>query len=120
MPTYDEALQSMFITCVERLTPLCLSTLSFFNNANWLDPYKGRPFGNPKDFVFEILWDAFPSLKNRVEATEYLSRELKNQGLLDHNWHDFHSLSDLHGPSLPQVTRLGKNFLNFISESTTI
>lgn len=120
MPTYDEALQSMFITCVERLTPLCLSTLSFFNNANWLDPYKGRPFGNPKDFVFEILWDAFPSLKNRVETTEYLFRELKNQGLLNQSWSDSNSLANQHGRSLPKVTQLGKDFLDFISESTCI
>jgi len=119
-PSYQESLQTLFINYIDTLTEWHIRFLIFFNRPDWMDLYRGKTFAHAKYFIFGMMWDLHPDLKDKEDLTELIFRDLKNSGLINHRWEAVQnfSISADGVTSIPKVTDIGKNFLDFISDKT--
>ena len=117
-PTYSESLQSLFINYIDSLTEWHIRFLTFFNRPDWMDLYRGKTFEHAKYFIFGMMWDLYPDLKDKEDLTELIFRDLKNSGLINQRWETVQNLaiSTQGGTSIPKVTDIGKDFLEFIND----
>ncbi|MGB7129832.1 MAG: hypothetical protein WBD59_03425 [Candidatus Sulfotelmatobacter sp.] len=110
----DENVQLMFVNLVDRLTPLHLRILRFFENPRPPEQHGTYPtrmhmIGSPA----RVLEEGIPGLKGKQELYELVVRDLHSAGLF--------SVSSLGGTVTGQgmyesrTTKLGDEFLRFIT-----
>lgn len=114
----DESKRAMFISFVDTLTVWHLRLLSWFTNPpRWYQTHNRQPreiyhVGN----LTQILGEAFPELRSDKEIVELCVSDLQNRGLLSKFGFNTNMGSD--GIYAARGTRLGIEFLNFISAPT--
>ena len=104
----DEAIQSIYLALVERLTPAHIVIL------RWASQPHRSSSQDPASLRTETLGQAVPQFVGRPQLVGALQRDLDNAGLIEGGtlYEDTH-LAESHRP---WATDLGRGFLAFISE----
>ena len=110
----NEDIQMMFINLVDSLTPWHIKILRFFQNPIELGRTKGiRPEGMYMGSPSQILEQYYPELRGQREFYDLVVRDLHARGLFTLD--SLHTMMTANGTFTSRTTKLGDEFLNFIS-----
>ncbi|MCX6690846.1 MAG: hypothetical protein NTW33_02035 [Methanoregula sp.] len=118
VPTIDENLQLIFLNLVDGYTPWHLKILHFFNVCRQKsDNHKseGSNF-SLLGITRDALGNAFPDLIGKQDIYEQIVKELVSNGLLEITTSYGKKMTDQRMVAF-EITEMGKQFLNFISDS---
>jgi hypothetical protein len=111
----DETLQQIFLNCVDTLTPLHLRTLSFLDDSELALKQLGQAPATRLswDTVESGLEQGIHEFIGRPELADQIVNDLQQRGFVKAG--NMRMIMAFSGSSPSQTTRLGKQFLQFIS-----
>ena len=111
----DESKCQIFLTLVDVFTVWHPGILNFFDNPKkWFDKAGQTPPSLMRGSLFSIPKSAYPSLAGEDEMVDLFWNDLHNAGL--HKLSGLKALIYGHDALVGRTTKLGKEFIQFISE----
>jgi hypothetical protein len=110
----DDNVQAMFLDFVDRLTPLHLKLLIFFESPriHYREQNPSAQYDPLNAGIGFVITSTFPELKNKVGILEPILQDLQNRSLMQKL--DINLMMTFDGLLEPRITQTGKQFLKFI------
>lgn len=114
--TVEKTKSQIFLNLIDSFTVWHLTILTFFDNPKiWFDKNGQTPPNLMMGSMFSVLKSAFPSLSNQEELVDLIWNDLLNAAL--HSTNGLKTTMSGNELLAERTTRLGKEFIQFISES---
>ncbi len=114
--TVEKTKSQIFLNLIDSFTVWHLTILTFFDNPKtWFDKNGQTPPNLTMGSMFSVLKSAFPSLSNQEELVDLIWNDLLNAAL--HSTNGLKTIMSGNELLAERTTRLGKEFIQFISES---
>ena len=110
----EESIQQMFLNFIDFLTVWHLRLLTFLNSPKVWSENNNLNFSNIRlAGMGTLIEKAFPMLRNKRDVYDQFGKDLFSRGLI--NGDNFHKTASIHSLLDSQTTRLGKLFINYIT-----
>lgn len=112
----EKTKSQIFLNLVDSFTVWHLKILTFFDNPRiWFQKAGQTPPNLMMGSMFSVLKTAYPTLTEQDELVDLIWNDLHNAGL--HNTSGLKTMMSGDGTLAERTTQLGKEFIEFISES---
>lgn len=118
-PSYEESLQTVFLSYVDRFSDWHLRILKLFSDVNWMHDKKPlKRFGDAESATLNIIQDRFTKLKGQNDFIKLVLNDLRDGGLIRIDWDSVSVPALNRAISLPSLSKIGKDFLSFITDDS--
>lgn len=112
-PSYDESMQTVFLSLIERYTAWHIKVLQLFANPLIMEG-EHRPIGRVS--TISRITTIYPFFKEHMELLELVLSELKVSYLIHYEWDSVNSTAINRSASSAGLTKIGLDFVHFISD----